>query len=431
MQLAIQNLDPEVSVVFNSGTPDEQVLKAETIALDSGRDLAILNVSGLRAAPAPLPLDLNFKPAETTPVFIFGFPFGEALSKSNGNPAITVGRGSVSSLRLDERGEDSVVQIDGALNPGNSGGPVVDAKGRLVGVAVATIKGAGIGFAIPPATLQKMLAGRISDVHIASRTESDGMSLEITVTLLDPFRKIRRVAVHCVPREVKTLIPAPQTPLDMNSEKIDLVVENGKAVGTWRIPGAAGKPAVVSLQPMCVDEDGKTFYEAATQHRLASPGTPPQRPLLPAPRLVVTGTRKVYRGASTQLGDNLLVGGVLVLGDRTPALGLGVVQTGEATMKLTYFAILRLPAGSVSRTSFLARSKTVGEQTRAVYGAFLDDASLTIEHAYATEKTTLEDEELTILDQKFDPANGRLFLIDLSGTTPSNSRRRISNFRPG
>ena len=39
------------------------------------------------SAPEPIPLDVAFKPAETTPVFTFGFPFGEALSKTKGKPA--------------------------------------------------------------------------------------------------------------------------------------------------------------------------------------------------------------------------------------------------------------------------------------------------------------------------------------------------------
>lgn len=424
LQAAIQNLEPEVSVVFDSGTKDEQVLKAETIAVDQPRDLAILKVTGVRAAPLPIPLDANFKPVETTPVFTFGFPFGEALSKSKGNPSITVGRGSVSSLRLDEAGEDSVVQIDGALNPGNSGGPVVDAKGRLVGVAVATIKGSGIGFAIPPATLQKMLDGRIADVQVVSRPEKERLALDITLTLLDPFHKIQKLAVHCVPREVKQVVPVPQMPLE-GSEKIEFDVKNGKAVGTWSLPAAAGKPAVISLQPAIVGSDGKTFYLAAVQHPRSPLASPTARPTLRAPRPVAAATRKVHKGATSQLADKMLAGGLLVLGERRPALGFGVVQTGETTMEFTYFAVVRLPAESFSRTSFVTRSKTANDQTRAFYGAFLDDESLTIEHAYAAEKAALEDEQLTILDEKFDPAKGRLFFIDLGGATPQVSQAKI------
>src|SRR4029077_1517632 len=146
----------EVNAVFNSGTAEEQVVAAKTVASDTVRDLAILKVEKVRKVPTPIPLDIGFRPLETTTVFIFGFPFGEALSKTKGNPAITVGRGAVSSVRLDERGEDTEIQIDGALNPGNSGGPVVDAKGRLVGVSVAGIRGGqGYGLTVPGRGLGK------------------------------------------------------------------------------------------------------------------------------------------------------------------------------------------------------------------------------------------------------------------------------------
>jgi S1-C subfamily serine protease len=100
----------------------------------------------------PRPVEFRETPdrVETMPVYTFGYPFGEALSTSHGNPAITVGRASVSSIRRDDFGRLVAVQIDGALNPGNSGGPVVDVKGRLIGVAVSTIRRAHIGQVIPP-----------------------------------------------------------------------------------------------------------------------------------------------------------------------------------------------------------------------------------------------------------------------------------------
>jgi hypothetical protein len=46
------------------------------------------------------------------PVGVFGFPFGEVLAAGKGNPAITIGKGSISSLRLDEQGNLARVQID-------------------------------------------------------------------------------------------------------------------------------------------------------------------------------------------------------------------------------------------------------------------------------------------------------------------------------
>src|SRR5205823_13549508 len=127
---------PLIEVVFNGGRRTETVVRAEVVAADPFRDLAILRVRNAKDLPKPINLTAKPELVETLPVYIFGFPFGEALSTSRGHPAVTVGKGSISSVREDDRGEQKIVQIDGDLNPGNSGGPVVDAKGRLIGVAV-------------------------------------------------------------------------------------------------------------------------------------------------------------------------------------------------------------------------------------------------------------------------------------------------------
>src|SRR5581483_5333948 len=81
---------------------------------------------------------------ETEEVFAFGYPFGERLGLE-----VSVNRTTVSSLRR-EHGKVAVVQLGGGLNPGNSGGPVADRAGAVVGVSVAKLRGAqGIDFAIP------------------------------------------------------------------------------------------------------------------------------------------------------------------------------------------------------------------------------------------------------------------------------------------
>jgi S1-C subfamily serine protease len=153
--------DAVITLIFWSGTRKEQSYRAEVIAADTKRDLAILKISGGRNLPQPIDCSQTLQLQETMPIYVFGFPFGDNLASQKGsNPAITVGRGSVSSIRRDETDEVAYVQIDGALNPGNSGGPVVDSQGRLVGVAVKTIKGAGIGLAIPAAKVIAMLQGK-------------------------------------------------------------------------------------------------------------------------------------------------------------------------------------------------------------------------------------------------------------------------------
>ena len=66
-------------------------------------------------------------------IFVAGFPFGKKVSSS-----IKITKGIISSLT--GLGDNfSNIQIDAALQPGNSGGPIFDVKGNVVGVAVAKI----------------------------------------------------------------------------------------------------------------------------------------------------------------------------------------------------------------------------------------------------------------------------------------------------
>lgn len=158
---ALREATSEVTVVLRSGTPEEQALKGEVVAADTTNDVAIVKVTGVAKMPNAIALDdVGVTLTETMPVFVFGFPFGGALGVGDANPAITVGKGAVSSIRKDDKGALVKVQIDGAVNPGNSGGAVVDANGKLVGVAVATIRGSGIGFAIPPSVAKNALEVR-------------------------------------------------------------------------------------------------------------------------------------------------------------------------------------------------------------------------------------------------------------------------------
>jgi S1-C subfamily serine protease len=157
--VSVTNLS--VTAVFGSGTAGERTAPATLVAADPDHDLALLVVTGIGKAPRPLQLPEAPKLTELMPIYVFGFPFGNTLAANNRNPAITVGKGSVSSIRRNEHDQVTWVQIDGALNPGNSGGPVVDSQGRLVGVAVATIKGSsGIGLTIPAVQLKRFLGNK-------------------------------------------------------------------------------------------------------------------------------------------------------------------------------------------------------------------------------------------------------------------------------
>jgi S1-C subfamily serine protease len=192
---------PTVSVVFDSGTKTERSFPAMIAAADAERDLAILKISGVKTPPPALQLNDGGKLTETMTVYSFGFPFGKALSSDDKSPAITVGKASVSSLRNGPDGDLQVIQIDGNLNPGNSGGPVVDVKGKLVGVAVATLRdGQGIGFVIPAKDVAQMIQGRVGRVRLVPQKSTDGKvtSAKLEATIDDAMGNVRSATVRYV-----------------------------------------------------------------------------------------------------------------------------------------------------------------------------------------------------------------------------------------
>jgi S1-C subfamily serine protease/HEAT repeat protein len=191
--LPVQPARAEMTTVFRSGTPQEQSARAAVVAEDDKADLAVLKVAGVKDPPPPIDYGRAPQPAEAMPVLTFGFPFGPLLDPKKGNPAVTVTPGSVSSLRQDARGELGVVQIDGDLNPGNSGGPVVGETGALVGVAVAKVNNTRIGFAVPAHKLSRLMDGTIGPPEEFYSVAVPGREtqMHIVARVADPLGRLR------------------------------------------------------------------------------------------------------------------------------------------------------------------------------------------------------------------------------------------------
>lgn len=126
---------------------DAGPLPAELVGADPATDLAVVRVSASGLAHATLG---DGRPLRVGQVVIaFGNPLGFDA---------TVSTGILSSLTRSMRGRDgrlieNVIQHTAPLNPGNSGGPLVDTRGLVVGINTAIIAMAqGIGFAVPAAT---------------------------------------------------------------------------------------------------------------------------------------------------------------------------------------------------------------------------------------------------------------------------------------
>jgi S1-C subfamily serine protease len=134
-------------------TQDGERFAADILGDDPDSDLAVLRVS-TRAAP-----HVRFGHSGKLRMGQIAIAIGNPLGFEH-----TVTAGVVSALGRSLRAStgrliDDVIQTDAALNPGNSGGPLVDSRGQVIGVNTAIIPGAqGICFAVAADTAQWVLA---------------------------------------------------------------------------------------------------------------------------------------------------------------------------------------------------------------------------------------------------------------------------------
>jgi S1-C subfamily serine protease len=179
-----------ISLVLNPAEADQAVVPARVIRSDKTLDLAVLQVNAavLPKGQAVLELGVTNDLIETQSVTAFGFPFGGDLAMDRGEyPSVSVNTGRVTSLRK-RKGELELIQVDAALNPGNSGGPVLDEKGRVVGIVQAGVRGSGVNFAIPVDRLRRLLQKpevALTPGDLTSEQAAREQEFRVKVTSLD------------------------------------------------------------------------------------------------------------------------------------------------------------------------------------------------------------------------------------------------------
>ena len=181
-----------------------QCAQASVAASDAALDLAVLFVSGTNFPY----IALGDSDIATTGLAVdtLGYPFGREVevgkiaSAPDLVPEISTTPGAISALRAGDSGERRYLQITNTLNPGNSGGPLIDRDGFAVGVIQMKLVNAdSIGFAIPINAAKDFLEShgidqlmptrrlRLAPFH---RLESKGVALRMAEGLSDvsPFR---------------------------------------------------------------------------------------------------------------------------------------------------------------------------------------------------------------------------------------------------
>ena len=148
---------------------DGRASKASILGSDPFSDIAVLKVEE-KEGLVPARRATDEPPSQGDRVYAFGSPFGFKFSMSEG---IVSGLGRSARAAAEFGGFTNFIQTDAAVNPGNSGGPLVDIRGRVIGmnVAIATARetdgtnegqSAGISFAIPLATIESVAEQLVS-----------------------------------------------------------------------------------------------------------------------------------------------------------------------------------------------------------------------------------------------------------------------------
>jgi Trypsin-like peptidase domain len=267
---------PQLEAVFRSGqgAQQEQTLPVEILAADTSdefsTDLAILAVRKVKRPPTPVNINASSDTTEGMAYTGAGFPLGGMLAKitdSKGNPSVTITRGGIGAVRRDDYGQIELYQVDGSLQPGNSGGPIVEEKtGKLIGVAVAKVGAVDtIGFVVPAETLRKTLAGRVGALDLTLKgLQKSNADLEIKAHIVDPKGTVQSVLVHAASASTGKVSPNSDgtwPPLP-NTTAVELKREGRAASGVVQVAlageGAAARK--ILIQTAHRDQRGQLVY---------------------------------------------------------------------------------------------------------------------------------------------------------------------------
>lgn len=260
----------EVEIVLNSGQPDMKKTQARVLGVDRHSDLAVLDVGVTDGMPKPLTVKPATSLHELDPVYIFGFPLGKSIGEE-----ITVSNSTVSSLRKSKNSEGlDKVQVNGGMTHGNSGGPVVNAAGDVVGVAVSGYEGSQINFAIPGERVTAILKGRVSDFYLGLPiTDGSKVTVPVKLEMIDPLKpsQIKSVGINVWTGNRGDSVPAgSKEPAvrqgDSPHQRVELQYSEGVAQGEVPLPELP-RNKVYWLQPVYVTGT-ETCWEEGRSHDL-------------------------------------------------------------------------------------------------------------------------------------------------------------------
>ena len=170
---------------------DNRSIDATLVGSDPYTDLAVLKVNTPSSALTTLTLGDSDAVHVGDSVVAIGNPFG--LSRSVTAGIVSAIQRQITSPTPDQYAIDHVIQTDAAINHGNSGGPLLNARGEVIGVNAQIETGGasqgnvGVGFAVPSNTV-KSVAGQLIETGKVEHPAIGILGKELTADVAEEFR---------------------------------------------------------------------------------------------------------------------------------------------------------------------------------------------------------------------------------------------------
>lgn len=307
---------------------------ASVTASDPALDLAVLSIS----APSLPYIAIGDSDAVATglPVDALGYPFGRDVEVGKLAtlpdlvPDVSTTPGAVSALRADDAGERRYLQVTTTLNPGNSGGPLIDRDGFAVGVIRMKLANAtGIGFAIPVNQAKAFLETHGLDQLMPARRLRLGAFQHIDA---------KRIGLR-LPEGLADLSPS-RSRVEVDARPVDIALRIDRVLSPW-------SPRQIA-QALVGTHTFETLSTAAREGRIPPrPGAPP----------LLLGGASGTTGDMTQ--EIWMDYGVLDLGPERLVLRAAVWPAGDVVPD-TAATACSSRRGSLGGASYATRTEWLG-----------------------------------------------------------------------
>ena len=187
----------EIRVTLFNG----QSFEAKVVGSDPPNDIAILKIEAPAEQLLPITVGESSRLRVGQKVYAIGNPFGLERTMTEG---IISSLNRTLPVRGTERTMKSIIQVDAALNRGNSGGPLLNSRGEVIGMntAIASSVGesSGVGFAIPANTIRRVVPQLIEQGRVVRATlgiertwtAPEGLAIAVLVITLIAAAEVMR-----------------------------------------------------------------------------------------------------------------------------------------------------------------------------------------------------------------------------------------------